>query len=117
MKKETNILDRVNLAEWESFRRFRFVQKTFHPYACLLSKEPLNEEGARLWEPYRGQPYDPDRFELMDDAWDHEHCDVCYAHVDDGMVYWSNDGPEYVDLCTTCYPLVVRELQAGYWLG
>jgi hypothetical protein len=35
----------------------------------------------------------------------------------DGAFYWSNDGPEHVDLCSSCYPLVEQELRAGHWLG
>src|SRR5262249_17756355 len=114
MMEGTNIRDRVDPAEWETFRRCRFVQKTFHPYPCLRSIAPLNEDGGHLWGPYWGQPFDPRVFELVEGGWDHEHCDVCWARIEDGAIYWSNDGPEHVDLCSTCYPLVEQELRAGH---
>jgi hypothetical protein len=48
---------------------------------------PLNEEGGHLWKPFRGEPYDPAVYELIQDGWDHEHCDVCWARIADGDVY------------------------------
>jgi len=104
------IRDRVGAAEWETFRRCRFIPKTFHPYPCLAS--PLNEEGGTCYAPYRGQPYDPVAQELVEGGWDHEHCDVCNARLADGDDYWTNDGPEHVDLCAACYPLVQQEMRA-----
>ena len=103
---------RVSAEEWETFRRCRFVQRTFHPYPCLVI-EPLNDEGGSLWKPYRGEPFDPAVYELIEGGWDHEHCDVCYAHIVDGNEYWANDGPEHVDLCIVCYPLVQDEMHAA----
>jgi len=116
MTEPANIRDRVNPAEWETFRRCKFVRKTFHPYPCITSIE-LEEGAARVWSPYRGQPYDPSLFGLVEAGWDHEHCDVCNARVEDGDVYWTNDGPNHVDLCTVCYPLVERELRAEHRHG
>lgn len=46
MKEATNIRDRVSPAEWEMFRRCRFVERTFQPYPCLLRIEALNEDGG-----------------------------------------------------------------------
>lgn len=112
MRDRPNIREQVPDAEWETFRRCRFVQKSFRSYPCLVMIEPLNEEGGSLWKPYRGGPYDSDVYELIEGGWDHEHCDVCYARITDGDLYWTNDGPEHVDLCLSCYPLVQQELQA-----
>ena len=65
--------------------------------------------------PYRGEPFDPGEYELQDDGWDHEHCDVCWARVEDGMAYWPNVDPDagHVDLCEACYPLVMALLGAA----
>lgn len=112
MHEWAKIRERIADAEWETFRGCRFVQKTFRPYPCLLMIEPLNEEGGSIWKPYRGEPYDPGVYELIPGGWDHEHCDVCFAKIIDGDVYWANEGPEHVDLCTACYPLIQEALQA-----
>ena len=95
-----NIHDRVSEAEWETFRRCRFVLRMFQPYPCLSA---LDSSG---WVPYRGQSFDPSQWELIEGGWDHEHCDVCTTRISDGASYWANDGPEHVDLCATCYPIV-----------
>jgi len=110
MGERTNIRDRIPAEEWETFRRCRFIQKTFLPYSCLAT--PLNEEGGTCYAPFRGQPYDPNACELIEEGWDHEHCDVCNTRIEDSDSYWTNDGPEHVDLCINCYPLVQKELQS-----
>jgi hypothetical protein len=112
MTERANIRDRVNPAEWETL--CTFVRKMFHPYPCITAIGPLEDGAARVWSPYRGQPHDPSLFELVEAAWDHEHCDVCNARVEGGDAYWTNDGPEHVDLCALCYPLVAVELKAEH---
>jgi hypothetical protein len=78
----------------------------------LVRIEPLSDEGGTLWKPYRGQPYDPAVCQFIEGGWDHEHCDVCNARVTDGDAYWTNDGPEHVDLCPACFPAVRQALRA-----
>lgn len=60
-----------------------------------------------------GEPFDPKEFELREGGWDHEHCDVCWAEVLDGMSYWPNVDPDggHVDLCETCYARVMALLE------
>jgi len=101
-----DIRDRVAPDEWAAFRQCRFEPRTFAPYPCLAA----TDGGA--WVPYRGQPFDPAAWGLVDGGWDHEHCDVCSARITDGMGYWANAGPEHVDLCGVCYPLVRAALDA-----
>jgi len=52
-------------------------------------------------------------WELVEDGWDHEHCDVCWAKITDGMLYWPNVDPDagHVDLCDACYVRVMTLLQ------
>src|SRR5688572_5039778 len=109
MEGPPDIRARVTAEGWEAFRRCRFVQKTFRPYPCLVMIERPGEGDNGLWKPYRGEPYDPAVYELIEGGWDHEHCDVCSALISDGDVYWTNDGPDHVDLCGACYPLVRQE--------
>ena len=111
MNEPPDIRDRVPAAEWETFRRCRFVRRTFRPYPCLISHDPPGDEEAAFWQPYRGGPFDPALYELVEDGWDHEHCDVCRTRVTEGDAYWANDGSEHVDLCEACYALVRTRLQ------
>lgn len=100
-----DIRDRVPPAEWATFRRCRFVPRTFAPYPCLAAAD-----GG--WVPYRGQPFDPAVWAVVEGGWDHEHCDVCSARITASVPYWANAGPEHVDLCASCYPLVRAALDA-----
>jgi hypothetical protein len=97
------------------FRRCRFVHRVFHPTDCYKSLEPIEDLNAYL-EEYgeRGDQMfdDPERFEVLEGGWDHEHCDVCCAKVMDGDWYWPNEDEDAgkVDLCEACYRRVLRLL-------
>jgi hypothetical protein len=93
-----------------TFRRCQFVRRVFASYPCLRSIEPMDdEEGWHVSKPYHGEPYDPEKFELLEGGWDHEHCDVCWAHIEEGDSYWPNEDEDggHVDLCEKCYPRVM----------
>jgi hypothetical protein len=38
-----------------------------------------------LSEPYTGQPFDPEKWELREGSEDHGHCDGCWATSADGV--------------------------------
>jgi hypothetical protein len=104
------------------FRRCTFARRVFASYPSLWAKMPLDgddlppasrEDGEwHVSKPYTGEPFDPEEWELREDGWDHEHCDVCSAKVTDGTSYWPNVDPDagQVDLCEGCYPRVVALL-------
>jgi hypothetical protein len=106
-----------------TFRRCTFAHRVFSPRPSLRAITPLSDDelpppsrGTGEWyesRPYRGEPFDPDQYELVEGDWNHEHCDVCHAHVEDGMSYWPNVNPEagHVDLCEACYPQVMALLR------
>ncbi len=42
------------------------------------TRHGLVEKGAEgVLQRYDGQPYDSNRFELVEDAWEHDHCVLC----------------------------------------
>jgi hypothetical protein len=100
--------------EWlEIFRRCTFARRVFGSYPSLRAKKPMPGEGNwHVSRPYTGQPFDPEEYELQESGWDHEHCEVCWAKVVDGMAYWPNVGPDAgeVTLCEACYPRVMALL-------
>jgi hypothetical protein len=81
----------------------------------LRNIEPLCEEGRHFSRPYHGEPYDPEKFELLEGGWDHEHCYVCWAHIVEGDLYWPNEDEDvgHVNLCEKCYPGVMGLLGSG----
>lgn len=93
-KYELEMLDQV--------RGRQFVCRTFATYPSLQSIEP-SEHGWYWWEPYTGQDYDPEKFHVCDDGWDHEHCYVCNASIEPGDEYWESVEPGGTELCPSCY--------------
>ena len=42
----------------------------------------------------------------MPETWDHEHCEVCYEHIEPGMTYWASSRDTFV--CDRCYDHYLR---------
>lgn len=57
-------------ASFKRVRKRKFTHTVFHPRPGLW-----NEDRTFL-KPYRGQKYDPTKWELEEAAWGHEHCTV-----------------------------------------
>lgn len=108
---------RITEKELSTFRRCRFVHRVFRPRDSYRSLEPPADfmEFLNEWQA-RGDDFfeDPTRFEVIEGGWDHEHCDVCWARIEDGDTYWPNEDEEagQVDLCEKCYPRVMELLRA-----
>jgi hypothetical protein len=114
---ETPKLPAIPEQELATFRRCRFAHHVFRPRDCYRSLEPspdflafVDEWGERGDELLNG----PTLFEVIEGGWDHEHCDVCWARIEDGDTYWPNVDEEAgdVDLCEKCYPRVMELLRA-----
>lgn len=112
----------ITTAELAMFRRCTFARRVFASYPSLWARKPMDAKdlppdsreggGWHAARPYKGEPFDPEVFELREGGWDHEHCDVCKAKVVDGMSYWPNVDPDagHVDLCEECHPRVMALL-------
>lgn len=105
------LLRSISAEDWQVFRRCHFIRRIFRPYPCLAVFD--DESGVTASQPYRGESYDPTLVTLIEDGWDHEHCEICRARITDGMEYWTNDGPELIDLCTVCYPKLQHEMESS----
>ena len=112
----------ITPGELETFRRCTFARRVFAAYPTPRARTPMRADDLpppsrdgdewHMSRAYRGEPFDPEEYELQDGGWDHEHCDVCRATVEDGTAYWPNVDPVvgHVDLCEACYPLVMALL-------
>ncbi len=83
----------------------QFSQRTFTPHAALLAKEPVN--GHRAWSDYHGEPYDTSKYDLVEGAWDHEHCSVCLFSIKNGHRYWENQDRIKL-LCDACHEALLK---------
>ena len=110
-------LPTISDAELATFRRCRFVHRLFRARDGYRSISLPDNFTAFLdeWQT-RGDEMldDPSKFEVIKDGWDHEHCDVCWARVEEGDTYWPNQEGNVgqVDLCEKCYPRVMALLGA-----
>jgi hypothetical protein len=59
--------------------------------------------GHRVLIPKDTGQYDPNRFELAPQAWDHEHCHVCREVIPAMTLCWVTVRDPYVLLCAGCY--------------
>lgn len=83
----------------EEFARIEsrdFVQQAFQPISALVCR---TDRG--IWRRYGGEPFDKTQWELVAGMWDHEHCQVCHAHIEPGMTYWA--ARKNTVLCDMCY--------------
>lgn len=85
---------------WDEIIDKKFTQTIFHSYPALVCKELVN--GQRMWKPYNGEPYDQDKYELVKDMWDHEHCSICGFKILDNHTYWFNERRVRL-LCDECH--------------
>jgi hypothetical protein len=109
----------ITPAQLALFRRCKFARRVFASYPSLWAKKPMDRDDLppdsrddgewHMSRPYTGEPFDPEEWELREGGWDHEHCEVCWATVSEGMSYWPNVDPEVgqVNLCEACYPRVM----------
>ena len=76
-----------------------FVKKVFHPMPALRAHN--DAKGYTEMRPYEGGHYDSSQYELLPNAWKHEHCKVCFFRIEDGHSYWANEDEDF--LCDACY--------------
>lgn len=69
------LLDDPSLAR---LRRFRYELRPWRKQYALVSKDKM-----RFQQSNPEAEYDPSEWDLVPDAWDHDHCSLCWAHICD----------------------------------
>lgn len=75
----------TNARSWEeerdeliaAFKTRTWTLKKWTRQAALVAKD-----GSSIAF-YGGQPYDADKFDLVTDAWGHDHCELCFVTISD----------------------------------
>jgi hypothetical protein len=101
-------IDRSNIyyrGRWEETIDKVFTQTVFLSYPALVNKELVN--GHRPWKPYYGEEYDKEKYDLIEDMWDHEHCSICNFKISEGNTYWINKDRIRL-LCDECYDYFIK---------
>ena len=92
------------LLKLEELRKMEWKFQQWRPTPALIERKG----GAQVQ--YVGQKYDPTYFELVEDGWTHDHCEICYVilgandEVGETNSYVSNGDW----LCTICYKYLVE---------
>ena len=87
-------------ADFVEIRDLQFEHKTFRSKPSLRRR--VAHEGWIQETEYNGQPYNAAEFELIPNQWDHQHCTLCFAIINDGLTYWTNKN-EVTILCDRCF--------------
>ena len=61
---------------------------------------------------YIGQGFDPKYFDLVEDGWTHDHCEICGETIYNKKCYGETEGYEADNgdwICNDCYNLFIKE--------
>lgn len=83
-----------------------FTPRVFSVKPAMVKKEPVN--GHRMWTEYDPEKFSEVEYDVVPGMWDHEHCAICYAKIQEGDAYWQNSQRQI--LCPDCH---AKFLQRG----
>ena|SRR5438093_1377877 len=86
-------------------RQLIWTYKVWMPTAALIDKSGGSSSQ------YVGQKFDPKYFDLVEDGWTHEHCEICYQRITNIEDYGDEDGYEAQNgdwVCKECYNLFIK---------
>ena len=94
-------------------RQLVWTYKVWTPTPALIDKSGDSRQ-------YVGQSFDPRYFDLVQDGWTHDHCEICYATISDIEDDGDKDGfnAESDDwICKDCYNLFIKPPDIGKTLN
>ena len=79
-------------------------------FAAWERRPALIRRAGGVMRLYTGQEYDPGEYELVDGAWDHDHCEICQATISndnykDEIREAFTDGRNW--LCPKCHRQII----------
>jgi hypothetical protein len=98
-----------DLADPGELRSGTWTKRLWRDRPALMSKD---RRSAREYT--RGETFNPEIWDLVPDAWDHEHCGVCMDHIcnhpDCGFqeAYYSGDEETGGWICPPCYGRLIE---------
>ncbi|MFL5740225.1 MAG: hypothetical protein ACJ75B_08405 [Flavisolibacter sp.] len=85
-------------------RQFSWIYKVWKPTPALIGKS-----GGSSTQ-YVGQQFDSKYFDLVEDGWKHDHCEICFTTISNKESYGDTDGYENDNgdwICKECYNLFI----------
>ena len=89
-------------------RQHSWKRKRWQATSALIHKK-----GGRISQ-YVGQKFDPDKVDLVEDGWTHDHCVICWHTLFDSKKEEENTG--WTDgnrnwLCLECHEKFIRKIE------
>lgn len=86
-------------------RQLKWTYKIWKPTPALIDKSGGSSRQ------YLGQQFDPKCFDLIEDGWTHDHCEICFTTISNKAGYGETEG--YVTenddwICEECYSLFIK---------
>jgi hypothetical protein len=96
----SNLLDTVDY-----LRQLTWTYKIWTPTPALIDKSSGSSRQ------YVGQTFDSKYFDLVEDGWTHDHCEVCFQTISNIEGYGDSDGYKGDSgdwICKDCYALFIK---------
>ncbi|GAA4316803.1 hypothetical protein GCM10023184_00170 [Flaviaesturariibacter amylovorans] len=92
-------MDQLTSEDLQYYRSLDWIFKVWQPSPALIEKKAGN---AR---PFVGQSFDPAYFDLVQDGWTHDHCEICFVNLSDDTEAGETDGytADRQWICKTCH--------------
>jgi len=84
-------------------------------YKQWLPSPALIDKSGGSSQQYVGQKFDSKYFDLIEDGWTHDHCEICFATISNKPDYGGSDGyvAENSDwVCRECFALFIQPKNA-----
>lgn len=99
-------------AYYQELRELAEKLRTLQWEKMVWKKGPaLRKKDGGSLQNYYGQSYDPKEFDLIEDGWEHDHCEFCWITISDcdhekcsHQAYTCED----VLICPDCYQHIIR---------
>jgi hypothetical protein len=82
-----------------------WTKKIWEPTPALIDKKGGSSRQ------YDGQQFDPKLFDLVEDGWTHDHCEICQTTISNKEGYgdqagYANDNGDWI--CLECYNIFIK---------
>ena len=88
-----------------------YLRKLTWTYKKWTSTPALIDKSGGSSQQYIGQKFDPKYFDLVENGWTHDHCEICFETISNKPGYGETDGyvaDNSVWLCEQCFSLFIE---------
>ena len=89
----------------------KYLRQLAWTYKLWAQTPALIDKSGNSSRPYVGQNFDPKYFDLVEDGWTHDHCEICSQPISNIDGYGDRDGYKADNgewICKNCYDLFIK---------